>query len=315
LSLNRLSIRDLEYALAVAEARHFRRAAERCHVSQPALSAQVRKLEEMLGVALFERTPRGVLVTPHGARILPQARRLLEEARRLIELAKLEDGLSGPLWVDAIATLGPYLFPHILRPLRDRFPRIDFVLREGQTERILAALASGESDIALVSEPIAHEGFATFPLFDEAFVAIHPPHLLSRLHPPLTIGDLTTENLLLLEEGHCLRDQALALCDGAAPGATRHATGLETLRHMVASGAGYSLLPALAAQSRETFGGLLAYTELDDPGACRRIVLACRASDPRQEHYAALADVIRANVPAVVRPAVAPAGRAAGSYS
>jgi len=301
LSLNRLSLRDLEYALAVAEARHFRRAAERCHVSQPALSGQVKKLEEMLGVALFERTSRGVLVTPHGARILPQARRLLEEARRLIELAKLEDQLSGTLQMDAIATLGPYLFPHILRPLRDQFPRIELVLREGRTERILAALASGESDVALVSQPIAQEGFTIFPLFDEAFVAIHPPHLLRRLHPPLTIDDLTTENLLLLEEGHCLRDQALALCTGAAPSAVRHATGLETLRHMVASGAGYSLLPALAAHSRETFGGLLAYTEIDDSRACRRIVLACRASDPRHEHYGALAEVIRANVPGVVR--------------
>jgi LysR family hydrogen peroxide-inducible transcriptional activator len=301
MSLNRLSIRDLEYAVAVAEERHFGRAAERCHVSQPALSAQVRKLEEILGIALFERTSRGILITPGGERFIPQARRLLQEARRLLDVARIEDELAGELRIDAIATLGPYLFPHILRPLRDHFPRTELVLREGRTERILTALASGQGDVALLSLPVSADGISAAPLFDEPFVLIHPPHMFRPEQQPLTIDDLATGDLLLLEEGHCLRDQALDLC-GTAPGrAQRHATGLETLRHMAAAGAGWSLLPALAAQSQETFGGLVCYTALDDPRAARRVALAFRASDPRRERYREIADTIRAHLPTCVR--------------
>jgi LysR family hydrogen peroxide-inducible transcriptional activator len=299
--LNRISLRDLEYAVAVAETRHFGRAAERCHVSQPALSAQIRKLEQALGLALFERTPRGVLVTSDGVRLIPQARQVLQESRRILEMARVENALAGELRIDAITTLGPYLFPHILRPLRERFPRAELVLREGRTEQILAALASGESDVALLSLSVASEGVATIPLFDEPFVAIHPPALLDRLQRPLTIADLAAEDLILLEEGHCMRDQALALCGAGGRRARRHATGLETLRHMVAAGGRYSLLPALAAESRESFGGLLAYSDLDDKRASRRIALAFRATDPRKEHYADVAEVIRRSLPDAVR--------------
>lgn len=299
--LNRLSLRDLEYAVAVAEERHFGRAAARCHVSQPALSAQVKKLEAALGARLFERTPRGVIVTEPGKNLLRQARRMLDEGRRFLELASASGAFSGELRIDAIATLGPYVVPHILRPLRRRFPEVAFVLREGQTEAILDALSAGETDLALIATPAPGEGFLSLPLFEEPFVAIHPADMVLSEKPPLSIDDLEGAHLLLLEEGHCLRDQALALCARAEPRAHRHATSLETLRHLVAAGAGYSLLPALAAADRETFGGLLRYTAIDDPRAARNVALAFRVSDPRADHYDAIAETIRHAMPDAVR--------------
>jgi LysR family transcriptional regulator, hydrogen peroxide-inducible genes activator len=308
--LNSLSLRDLEYAVAVAEEKHFGRAAARCHVSQPALSTQVKKLEDTLGVRLFERTPRGVIVTEAGSGLIRQARRALDEGRRFLELASAGDALSGTLRVDAIATLGPYIAPYILRPLRERFPKVEFVLREGRTEQIVAALAAGESDLAMISTPIHGEGLELIPLFEEPFLAIHPAEMGLPARA-LTIDDLDSHHLILLEEGHCLRDQTLALCRRTGSGTQRHATSLETLRHMVAAGAGCSLLPALAATDRETFGGLIRYAPIKDPRAFRMIALAFRATDPRAERYRAIAATIRACLPETVRAidATAKAGR------
>ncbi len=300
-SLQRLSLRDLEYVIAVAEERHFGRAAERCHVSQPALSAQVRKLEDLLGQVLFERTARGVLVTAEGERIIPHARQLVLAARRFLDLAGRSDRLRGDLRMDAIATLGPYLFPHILRPLRDRFPDVHFILRESRTERILTALADGEADVGLVSLPIREDGLASLPLFEEPFVAVHPAGRELGAGAALDMDRLDRSDLLLLEEGHCLRDQALALCHAGEVRVALHATSLETLCHMVAAGAGYSLLPALAVDPSETFGGLIAYTAIDDPRARRTIGIAFRATDPRRDHFAALAEAIRDSLPDRVR--------------
>jgi LysR family hydrogen peroxide-inducible transcriptional activator len=298
--LNSLSLRDLEYAVAVAEERHFGRAATRCHVSQPALSTQVKKLEAALGVRLFERTPRGVIVTESGSSLIRQARRTLDEGRRLIELAASGDRLSGTLRVDAIATLGPYIAPHILKPLRSRFPEVEFVLREGRTEEIVAALSAGETDLALISTPIHSDGLTLVPLFEEPFVAIHPAEM-GLPERALSIGDLDTHHLILLEEGHCLRDQTLSLCRRAAGGHQRHATSLETLRHMVAAGAGCSLLPALAAGDHESFGGLVRYAPIRDSRAFRVVALAFRSTDPRADRYRTIAATIRAALPQTVR--------------
>jgi LysR family hydrogen peroxide-inducible transcriptional activator len=302
MSLKNLSLRDLEYAVAVADERHFGRAAARCHVSQPALSVQVRKLEDVVGAQIFERTPRGVIVTEQGKELIRQARLMLDEGRRFLELASAAGPLSGELHIDTIATLGPYIVPHILRPLRKRFPDVSFVLREGRTEGILAALGVGETDLALISTPIPDEEFTVMPLFDEPFVAIHPADMVLSKRIPLTIDDLDGEHVLLLEEGHCLRDQALSLCAQAGARGHRHATSLETLRHMVAAGAGYSLMPALAAEDRETFGGLLRYTPIDDPRAFRTIALAFRPTDPRAAQYATIAETIRHSLPDMIRP-------------
>ncbi len=298
--LNSLSLRDLEYAVAVAEEKHFGRAAARCHVSQPALSTQVKKLEDTLGVRLFERTPRGVIVTDAGNGLIRQARRTLDEGRRFLELASAGNMFSGTLRVDAIATLGPYIAPHILRPLRERFPKVEFVLREGRTEHILAALAAGETDLALISTPIHGDGFELIPLFEEPFLAIHPAEMGLPARA-LTIDDLDSHHLILLEEGHCLRDQTLALCRRAGSRTQRHATSLETLRHMVAAGAGCSLLPALAATDRESFGGLVRYAPIRDAHAFRVVALAFRTTDPRAERYRAIAATIRASLPKTVK--------------
>ena len=302
-----LSLCDLEYLVAVGEHRHFGRAAAACAVSQPALSGQIRKTEELLRVTLFERDRRHVMVTRKGEVVLRQARRVLHEAHRLVELARgWDEPLAGPLALGAIATLGPYLFPYVLGPLRERFPSAELLLSEARTAELLGQLDVGELDAALLSLPIRRDGITIRPLFFEPFLLIHPPgHPLSRLRP-LTVEGLSTEGLLLLEEGHCLRDQALALCGTMGSAERHHATGLETLRHMVAAGAGYSIVPALAAMPHAMLDGLVSYTPFDDADAGRPIALVWRTSDPRSSQYDLLADFLTAASPPGTRPASSP---------
>ncbi|PWC37463.1 LysR substrate-binding domain-containing protein [Azospirillum sp. TSO35-2] len=302
-----LSLRDLEYAVAVAELRHFGKAAERCAVSQPSLSAQIRKLEEQLGVALFERTSRKVLLTPAGEAIVAQARVVLDEARRLLTLADGSDGgLSGRLRLAAIHTLGPYLFPHILPPLRAAWPDLTLILSEGRTDDLLEELRDGRLDAVLLALPVEVDGLHAEPLFFEPFLLAHPAgHRLCALPRP-ALGDLDASELLLLEEGHCLRDQALAACGLTARGGGVHATGLETLRHMVAAGAGCTLMPLLATRGLDggvaSVGGLVGYRDFADtatggpPG--RVIGLVRRAGDPRARGLDELADRLRRAAPA-----------------
>jgi LysR family hydrogen peroxide-inducible transcriptional activator len=298
-----LSLRDLEYLVAVGEQKHFGRAAESCGVSQPALSGQIRKIEDLLQITVFERDRRRVMITRKGEVVLRQAKRVLQEARRLLELARgWDEPLAGPLALGAIATLGPYLFPYVLSHLRRQFPRAELVLSEGRTAELLERLHLGELDAVLLSLPIHREGMASRPLFFEPFLLVHPPdHPLSQLHP-LTVDGLATDRLLLLEEGHCLRDQALALCGAMGASERRHATGLETLRHMVAAGAGYSILPALAATPHAMLDGLVSYTPFDDLAAGRMIALVWRSSDPRSDQYELLATFLAGLLPPGTRP-------------
>ncbi len=301
-ALSGLSLRDLEYLIALAEHRHFGRAAEACHVSQPALSAQIRKLEELLRVRLFERTRQGVAPTRHGERILAQARRVVREAAHLLELARsLGEPLAGPFALGAIETLGPYLFPHLLRPLCARFPRMELALSEGRTGELIARLISWELDAVLVASPVHHPAVRLESLFVEPLLFLHRPDEPLARKRPLKLADLAGERLLLLEEGHCLREQALRLCGMSAAVARRHATGLETLRHMVAAGAGYSIIPALAARPPAELSELLATTPFDDPEAGRTIALAFRESDPRADALLLFAQVLREIAPPGVR--------------
>jgi LysR family hydrogen peroxide-inducible transcriptional activator len=295
LSLAGLSLRDLEYLVAVAELRHFGHAANQCGVSQPALSGQIRKLEELLGTPVFERAGKKVLMTARGDALVGQARRVLAEARQLMELARdLNEPLTGRLCLSAIQTLGPYLFPHVLRPLRDQFPRLDLILGEGRTEELLASLRDGRIDAVLAALPITDRTLTAEPLFFEPFLLAHPAGHRLESSPAVTIADLPVEGLMLLEEGHCLRDQALALCGagGSAAPRARHATSLETLRHMVAAGAGHTLMPALAAGEGDTLGGLIVYRPFtpDPPG--RTVALVWRASDQRANQFHLLADCL-----------------------
>ncbi len=229
---------------------HFGRAAERCNVSQPTLSVQVRKLEELLGLPLFERGNRRVMLTPAGQTIVRQARVVMAEAQRLLVLASEGRGapLTGRLVLAAIQTLGPYLFPLILRTLRQEFPLLALALSEARTAEILEGLRNGRIDAALVSLPVPASGLTVSPLFVEPFqLACPAEHPLAR-GGALRATDIAGPDLLLLDEGNCLRDQTVAAC-GAGSAAGRHATSLETLRSMVAAGAGYTLLPALAVPS------------------------------------------------------------------
>lgn len=290
MSLAGLSLRDLEYLLAVAEHRHFGRAAERCGVSQPALSSQLRKLESLLGTPVFERLPGRVLVTPRGEAILSHAAAVVREAQALLLAARAERApLDGPFRLGAIPTLGPYLLPHLLRPMRTAFPAMRPVLSEARTAELRDSLKSGALDAALCCEGLPDPALRPLPLFFEPFLLMHPPAAAPDILP-------LPGELLLLEEGHCLRDQALAACGLGAPLGTRHATGLEILRHMVAAGEGASLMPALAARALGPMEGMVDLTPLPE-GMGREVVMLIRASDPRAAALEDLAALIRNAAP------------------
>lgn len=295
-SLAGLSLRDLEYAAAVDRLRHFGRAATACNVSQAGLSEQVRKLEDLLGVRLFERGNRRVEPTEQGAVLLRQIERVLTEAHGVLDLARSAGALDGRLRLGAIATLGPYYLPHLLRLVRDAFPELALHLAEGQTLALLELLRRGELDTVLMALPVPGEGLMAEPLFFEPFRLACPAGHPLALRPGPALADLQGDDLLLLEDGHCLRDQALALCAGGG-GGRRHATSLETLWHMIAAGEGISLVPALSAEGREGLAGLVAVRELADAEAGRTVALVWRRTDPRSGHFGALAAALREGVP------------------
>ncbi|MCR0980516.1 LysR substrate-binding domain-containing protein [Roseomonas populi] len=299
MSLAGLSLRDLEYLLAVADHRHFGRAAESCGVSQPALSAQIRKLEGLLGLSVFERLPGRVLVTARGEVVLARAAVVVREARALLLAARAEEApLAGPFRLGAIPTLGPYLLPRVLRPLREAFPATRPVLSEVRTAELRESLKAGLLDAALCCAGPPDPALRALPLFLEPFLLMQPPGWASGAPS----GMPEEGELLLLEEGHCLRDQALAACGIGTPPGARHATGLEMLRHMVAAGEGASLMPAMAAAALGPMEGLVEYAPLP-AGVGREVVLLVRASDPRTEVLDELAGVIRGAVPLMEAPA------------
>jgi LysR family hydrogen peroxide-inducible transcriptional activator len=303
MNVTALSLRDLDYVVAVAEERHFGRAAERCNVSQPALSAQVRKLEEALGLVLFERTSRRVLSTAAGDRIVRQARAVLAEAHKLLVIAGEghPGGFSGRLALAAIQTLGPYLFPIVLRGFRAAFPDLSLNLSEGRTADLLEGLREGRIDTALVSLPVDETGLSLAPLFVEPFLLACPAGHRLADKQPIEAEDLGGPDLLLLDEGNCLREQAIAAC-GAGSKAGRHATSLETLRSMVAAGGGYTLLPWLATREVRDPDGLVVCRPLPSGEHGRVIALAWRASDPRHAGFADMARFFREQAPDGTRP-------------
>ncbi len=303
MTLAGLSLSDLEYAIAVAQTRHFGRAAERCGVSQPALSEQVRKLEGLLGVELFERGRRGVEVTPRGEALLARAEHVLSQAYGLLEVAHgAAEPLESTLRLAAIQTLGPYYLPYLLRQTRAAFPQLKLRLREGQTEALIDSLRNGATDLVLAALPLPGDGLTTEKLFYEPFILVSPAGHKLGMMPDVSLRDLAADGLILLEEGHCLRDHALSLCAGAAPTA-RLATSVETLWHMIASGEGYSLLPALSVGGRGPIEDLVVCRELREPEAGRTIALVWRATDPRGPALQLLAAVLREGPPDGVRAA------------
>jgi LysR family hydrogen peroxide-inducible transcriptional activator len=246
-----MNLRDLRYLVALAEHRHFGRAAEASFVSQPTLSTQIKKLEDELGVPLVERTPRKVLLTEVGREIAQRAREVLHEVDQIKAIARRTlDPESGTLRLGIFPTLGPYLLPHVVPAIRARFPRLELLLTEEKTEVLLRLLREGRLDAAVLALPVHDDQLHAEFLFEEPFLLATPEqHPLSR-HKTLKLADLSDESLLLLDDGHCLRDQALEVChlSGANEKTGFRATSLETLRQMVAANVGITLLPTLAVQ-------------------------------------------------------------------
>jgi LysR family hydrogen peroxide-inducible transcriptional activator len=303
-TVSALSLRDLEYAVAVARERHFGRAADYCGVSQPTLSEQVRKLESILGFALFERTTRTIEPTVRGAAILQQAEALLSNARRLLDDARRSaEPLSGELRLGVIATLGPYYMPSVIALGRRQFPRLALRLREATTDELLVALRNGELDAILVALPVPMDGLSAEPLFFEPFrLACPSDHELAQ-RQLVGLRDLKRGPLLLMEDGHCLRDQTLSLCNPRPlPNQSRYASSLEMLRHMIAAGEGISVIPLLAAAEHTSMHGMIAYRELNEARAGRTIALAWRATETRASDLQQIAAFMRAELPPGVRP-------------
>ncbi len=295
-----MNIRDLEYVVAVADEKHFGRAAEICNVSQPALSGQIRKLEDYLGVALFERTNRSVQVTPVGEKIAAQARQLITLSHEIIATAQsARDPLSGEFRLGMIATIGPYLSPLILSAIRNELPNLSLTLTEGFTSDLEDALLNGDLDGAILATAPGDSNLQEIILYDEPFwIALPEKHALAR-RKTVDLDDLPAEELLLLTDGHCLRDQVLDVCHTAtgATNANTRETSLETLLALVAAGDGVTLVPALS-RPRDGWARGAIVTRREASGAAGRIVrLVYRSTFPRTELLARLAAIVRAAVP------------------
>lgn len=295
-----MTLTDLKYIIALARERHFGRAAKVCFVSQPTLSVAVKKLEEELGVAIFERTPQDVTPTPTGRLIVEQAAHVLEAADEVKHLAgQGRDQLDGPIKLGAIYTIGPYLYPHLIPALRKRAPKMPVLVEENYTARLAERLRAGELDAIVISTPFSAPGAVVRVLYEEPFVVAFPSGHAWKKKKSVGTRELARENMLLLGSGHCFRDQVLKACPAlnraAATGSlqkTLEGSSLETIRHMVASGAGVTVLPCGAATASGAESRLLTMRPFTDPAPAREVALAWRVSFPRPKAMDAIADAI-----------------------
>ncbi len=292
-----MTLTELRYIVTLAQEQHFGRAAERCYVSQPTLSVAVKKLEDELDVAIFERSKSRVQPTPLGEEIIKQAQVVLEQASAIKDIATAgKDQLGSPLKVGAIFTIGHYLFPKIIPHLQESSPRMPLYVEEGFTATLRQRLRKGELDVIIVALPFTETDVVTQKLYEEPFVLLLPKRHRLADKPTIEPDDLTDENVLLLGDGHCFRDQILEAYPNlqADPGSVRTAaegSSLETLRHMVASGMGITILPKSAAISQYSDNQLV-IKPLSDIHAKRSVGLAWRASFPRHKAIDALRDAI-----------------------
>lgn len=291
------TLKQLRYFVALADCLHFGRAAERCQVTQPAMSMQIRELETALGVVLVERTSAGVFLTAAGADVAARARSILLAVQDLSDFARQRDRvLAGPLRLGVIPTIGPYLLPQVLPRLHASYPEIQLSLHESQTEHLLEALVAGELDLLVLALPLGRADVRTAPLFDDAFnLAVGEHHPLAR-SASVTQHDLLAERLLLLEEGHCLREQALSLCHaaGADQADDFRASSLATVVQMVVNGYGGTILPDLALPVEAGAHPRLRVVPFRAPAPMRTIGLAWRASSPRGDDFTAFGQLIKA---------------------
>ncbi|MCC6887356.1 MAG: hydrogen peroxide-inducible genes activator [Hyphomicrobiales bacterium] len=289
-----VTLRQLRYLAALAEHRHFGRAADACAVTQPALSMQVRELERLLDAPLVERRPGEVILTAVGRDVVARGRDILAAARDLMDAARhVNQVLSGGLSLGVIPTIAPYVLPLILPKLQQRHPKLRIELRETQTRILLDELARGALDVVLLALPVAHDDIETLELFHDPFVLAVPADHPQARTSEIDASDIDRERLILLEEGHCLRDQALALCAHAGSGAIGlGATSLATVMQLVANGYGITLLPqvAVAVEARDERVRLV---HLTPPAPGRTVGLAWRRTSPRKADFAALGQLIR----------------------
>ena len=319
-----MTLTELKYIVAVARERHFGKAAEACHVSQPTLSVAIKKLEDELEVKLFERTAGEVTVTPLGEQIVQQAQSVLDQAASIKEIAKRgKDPLAGPLNLGIIYTIGPYLLPDLVRQNIARTPQMPLMLQENFTVKLLEMLRAGEVDCAIMAEPFPDTNLAVAALYDEPFVAVLPVDHPLATRESISSDELKNETMLLLGTGHCFRDHVLEVCpefarfSSNAEGIRKSFEGssLETIKHMVASGMGVTLVPRLSVpadvfkpkgKGRKDQVQLVRYLPIHDGDGrappTRRVVLAWRRSFTRYEAIAALRNAIYAcELPGVTR--------------
>jgi LysR family hydrogen peroxide-inducible transcriptional activator len=311
-----MTLTELKYIVAVARERHFGKAADACHVSQPTLSVAIKKLEEELDVKLFERSTSEIAVTHLGEQIVAQAQRVIETAAQIKEIAKRgKDPLAGSLSVGIIYTIAPYVLPALMRQVIDRTPQMPLMLTENFTHKLLEQLRQGEIDCAILAEPFEGNGLATAPLYDEPYrVAVPSTHALAK-QTSVSVAELESENLLLLGNGHCFRDHVLGVCseneagrglvgNASVDGIRRSFEGssLETIKHMVAAGMGITLVPRLAVpievKRSKTDSLYVKYLPLKlgrgEIEPTRRVMLAWRRSFTRYEAIAALRNALYA---------------------
>jgi LysR family hydrogen peroxide-inducible transcriptional activator len=291
-----MNLRDLRYLVALADHRHFGKAAAACYVSQPTLSTQIKKLEDELGVAVVERAPRKVMLTPVGLEMAERARRIVAEVEQMKEAARRsQDPEAGTVRLGLFPTLGPYLLPHVVPGIRERFPRLELLLVEEKSDVLLARLREGRLDAGLLAMPIHDDQLHAEFLFEEPFLlAVPEAHPLAR-RDTLRLSDLAQEKLLLLEDGHCLRDQALDVCQlaGAGEKSEFRATSLETLRQMVAANVGVTLLPTLAVKPPVARSENIHLLPFQDSSPSRQIALVWRRSSAMGDFLLNLAQIFK----------------------
>lgn len=298
-----MNIRDLEYFVALAEFRHFRKAADACNVSQPTLSGQIRKLEDELGVMLLERTSRKVLFTQTGLMLVDQAREVLRNVQIFREMAsKQGEEMSGPMHIGLIPTLAPYLLPHIITLLHDAYPSLEIYLHEAQTHVLIDQLEKGKLDCAILAQVKETSPFIEIPLFDEPMLLAVPSDNVLAKQNVIKLSNLSGEKFLMLEDGHCLRDHAMGYCFQAGIEEDKRfkATSLETLRSMISAGRGITLFPELASPN-ERVRDNICYIQCIDPIPSRAVELIYRAGSPLRARYEQVAKKIRSHMPEVLK--------------
>ena len=299
-----MTLTEFRYIIALARERHFGRAAQACHVSQPTLSVAIKKLEDELGVQLFERRKVEAQLTPIGEQVVEQAQRVLEQVEQIRQLAmEGKDQLSAPLRVGAIYTIGPYLFPHIIPILHEQVPKMALMVEENYTARLSEKLRQGELDVIMIALPFDEPGIVTRPIYKEPFVIVMPAAHQWHERVDINAVELADETVLMLGAGHCFRDQVVDICPACghrseAEGSisrTLEGSSLETIRHMVATGMGITVLPCTAAGVDKYAQRLLSIKRFTAPSPYRTVALAWRKSFPRTRAVEALRQAVLAS--------------------